>query len=131
MGDQRRSRKEESGAVLADHLESHVHDRLPVAPGEAAEKLVQLFEKFRRFARAAPFDAAGGDAFGRGWDLGRLFPVVKQLIHRNFESPRHLFEGLDAWDGVAILHTRDVTTLQAGALLDITSREVFLLADGA
>jgi hypothetical protein len=47
--DQRRCREEESGAVLADQLEGHVHDQLPVARREAAEKLVQPFEEFRRF----------------------------------------------------------------------------------
>ena len=121
----------ESRAVLADQLESHAHDQLPIICGEATEKLVQPFEELRRFTRATPFVVAGGDAFGEGRDLGRLFPFLKQLVHRNFESPRQLFERLDVRDGVAVLDTGDVTTLQAGALLDITLRKVFLLPDGA
>jgi hypothetical protein len=68
---------------------------------------------------------------GRDGDLGWLFPFAKQLVHRNFESPRQLFEGLDARDGVAVLDAGDVTALQSGALLDITLRKVFLLPDGA
>jgi hypothetical protein len=32
---------------------------------------------------------------------------------------------------VAVLHTRDLTTLQAGTILDIPLREVLLLANGA
>jgi hypothetical protein len=52
------------------------------------------------------------------------------------EKPRpipagQLFKRLDARDGVAVFHTRDVTALQAGALLNITLRKVFLLPNGA
>src|SRR5712664_3085246 len=95
------------------------------------EKLPQLLEEFRRFTRATPFVLIGGDASLEGLYLGRHFPVVKQLVERNFESPGHLFERLDARDGVAVLHTRDVATLQAGALLDVPLRKVFLLPDGS
>ncbi len=123
--------KEESGAILADQLEGHVEDQFPVFLRDAAEKLSQALKVTRGFSRVTPFGAIGGDAFWKGLDLGRLLAVVKKLVERDFESAGHFFERLDAGDSVAVLHTGDVTTLQAGALLDITLGEVFLLPDGA
>jgi hypothetical protein len=73
LGDQRRSRKEESGAVL-DQLESHVHDQLPIVCGEAAEKLVQPIEEFRRFTRAAHSTSPADMPFGRDGTSGGCSP---------------------------------------------------------
>ena len=68
----------------------------------------------------------------RSWcSLLKNFADSPELPHWNFESTRQLFERLDARDGVAVLDTGNVTTLQAGALLDITLRKIFLLPDGA
>src|SRR5260370_499766 len=121
----------ESGALLADQLERHVHDQLPVVLRETREKLLEVLKEFRRSTGAAPLVTIGGDAFREGPNLGWRFSVVKQLVERNFESAGHLFQRLDARDGVTVLHTRDVTALQAGAFLDIPLREVFPFPDGS
>src|SRR2546422_5892543 len=118
-------------ALLADHLKGHVHDQLAVVRGEAAEKLAEALEEFCRFTGAAPLVAFGRQARRERWRLGRRFPVVKKLVHGNFKSAGHFFQRLDARDGVAVFHTRDVAALEAGALLDVPLRKVFLLPDGA
>src|SRR3977135_4701279 len=81
-------------ALLAYHLEGHVHNQLAVRFGEAAEKLARAMEEFRGFAGAAPLVTVGGDACREGRYFGRRFPVVKQLAERNFERAGNLFESL-------------------------------------
>jgi hypothetical protein len=122
---------EESGAFLADHLKGQVHDQLAIAFGEAREKLAESLKKFRRFTGAAPLVAIGRHPWREGRRLRWRFPVVKELVHGNFEGAGQLFQRLDAWDSVAVLHTRDVAALEARALLDVPLRKVFLLPDGA
>jgi hypothetical protein len=79
----------------------------------------EALEKVCRLAGTAPLVAIRRHARWERTRLGRRFPVVKKLVHGNFESAGHLFQRLDARDGVAILHTRDLATLQASALLDV------------
>src|SRR5258707_8598863 len=98
-----RTAKGESGAILADHLERHVHDQLSVLRRETAEKLAEALEKFRRFTGIAPLVAIARDAFGHGLQFGRGFAVVEKLVERDFESAGHFFKRLDARDGVAVL----------------------------
>jgi hypothetical protein len=123
--------QEESGALLADHLKGQVHDQLAVVCGEAAEKLVEAPEEFRRFAGTAPRIASGGHARREGRGLGRRFPIVEELVHGNFEGAGHFFQRLDARDGVAVLDTRDVAAFETGAFLDVPLRKVLLFPDGA
>jgi hypothetical protein len=118
-----------SRALFADHLECHVHDQLAVGFGEAAEKAAEPVEEFCGFAGTAPLVA--GHALGGRGDLRWRFPVVKKLVHGDFEGPGHFFESLDAGDGVAVLDTGDVASLEAGALLDFALRKIFLLAYGS
>ena len=123
--------EKESGAVSANQLERHMEDQLPVGFGHPPEKLAQPLKKSRGFAGAAPLIPFGRGVFREGRNFGRRFAVVEELVHRNFEGAGHLFKRLDARDGVAVLHTRDVATLQASALLNVPLREIFLLADSA
>ncbi len=94
----------ESGTVSAYQLEGHVKDQLPVSLRDAPEKLTQPLKKLGGFAGLAPFITLAG--------------------------ARQLFERLDARDGVAVLDSGDVATLQASAPLDVPLRYVLLLADG-
>jgi hypothetical protein len=102
-----------------------VHDQLEVVLGKAAEKLAEAREEFRGFAGTAPLFTLIRDAFEEGRNLRRRFPVIKELVQGNFECPGHFLQRLDAREGVAVLHPRDVTAEQAGALLDVTLRKAF------
>jgi hypothetical protein len=53
------------------------------------------------------------------------------LIKWAFESARQLFQRLDGRDRVAILDTGNITTEEAGALLDITLGKFLFLAQSA
>src|SRR5260370_20219387 len=121
-----RAPKKESGAILAGQLEGHVEDQFSVFLRDAAEKLSQPLKETRGFTRVTPFEAISGDAAREGLDLGRPFAVVKQLVERNFERTGHFFERIDAGDGVAGLHTGDVTTFQARAVLYITLQQCYV-----
>jgi hypothetical protein len=107
-----------------------MHDQLAVFIGDATEELAEAFEEFGRFAGAAPLVLARGHARWKRRNFRRGFPVVEKLVHRNFEGARHFLQSLDARDGVAVLHARDLAALEASALLDIALRKVFLFADG-
>src|SRR5258708_34934960 len=124
-------RKKKSRPPLADHLKGHVHDEFAIIRREAAKKLAEALKEFCGLTQTAPLVAIGGYSGWKRWGLGRRFPVVKKLVHGNLESPGHFFKSLDTWDGVAVLHTRDVATLEASALLDVPLRKVLLLPDGA
>ncbi len=102
-------------AFLAHYLKSHVHDQLTVLRGEAAEKLAEALKKFRGLTGTAPLIAIGRQARRERRGLWRGFPIVKKLVHGNFESAGHFFECLDTRDGVTVLHTRNVAALEAGA----------------
>jgi hypothetical protein len=108
-----------------------MQDQLAVGRGDPAKKLAQPLKKFCGFTGAAPFIAFGGAVLRQRRDLGRGFAVVEELVHGNFEGARQLFKRLDTRDGVAVLHTGDVATPQARALLDVSLREIFFLANGA
>jgi hypothetical protein len=77
--------EEESGALFADQLKGHVPDHLAVVLGEAAEKFAGA-GRISRIRRSCPLATLIGGALGERGHLGRRFPVVKQLVHGNFES---------------------------------------------
>src|SRR6266567_2761063 len=118
--------KPESGALLADQLESHVHDQLAIVLVDAAEQRPQAVEETRVFTLAAPVVALQLNPLGEGRRFGRRFAVVEQLVERNFESSSQLFERLDGGNSVAVFHARNVAALQPSALFDVALREVFL-----
>src|SRR6266567_3804086 len=118
--------KPESGALLADQLESHVHDQLAIVLVDAAEQRPQAVEETRVFTLAAPVVALQLNPLGEGRRFGRRFAVVEQLVERNFESSSQLFERLDGGNSVAVFHARNVAALQSSALFDVALREVFL-----
>jgi len=112
----------ESGTVSAYQLEGHVKDQLPVSLRDAPEKLTQPLKKRGGFAGLAPLISLEGSAFRQGRYFGPRVAVVEQLVHRNFEGARQLFKRLDARDGVAVLDSGNVATLQASALLNVPLR---------
>ena len=126
-----KSMAQTSGAVFADELKGHVHDELAVAFADAAEKIAQALEITRGITVAAPFLAVGLDAFRERRRLGWLFALVEKLVERNFEGAGQFFESLNGGNSVAVLDAGNVATLEAGALLDVTLREVLLLPHGA
>jgi hypothetical protein len=63
-----------------------VEDELAVFIGEAAAKLTQAVQEVRGLTVSSSFGTVGGEVFREQWNVGQSFPVVKELVHGNFES---------------------------------------------
>src|SRR5205814_10665121 len=59
--------------------------------------------------------------------LRGLCAFVEELIKRDLESTRQLFQRLNSRNGVPILDARNVAAKQAGALFDVALRELLFL----
>jgi len=67
----------------------------------------------------APNDVICGLSLRKIGQLGRLFSVVEELIHRDFEGAGKLLQRLNTRNCVAIFDTGHVATEQSCLLLNI------------
>jgi len=107
-------------------------NQLPVLRGEAPEKLAEALKKFAgspELPHSCYWQTAGGSAGGSGGAL----PIVKKAGTWEISRARAIFSSvLDTRDGVTVLHhANTVAALEAGALLDVPLRKLFLFPDGA
>src|SRR5207302_1859107 len=92
---------------------------------EARHELVQVNGIL---SSTAPRAAVGRSLFEKVRDAKRLIAVIKQLIQRDFKSPRHLLQRFNGWDCVAIFDARNVAAQQPRSLFDISLGELFIFA---
>src|SRR5208283_1162865 len=109
------------------HLLRHGHQKLPVGVRCFAQTLCQLVKIRCLLALASPHDVVRGLSLKKIRQLGRFLAVVKQLVQRDFESPRQLLQRLNGRHGVPVLDARDITPQQACSLLDISLRKLLFL----
>lgn len=112
------------------HFLGHEEKKLAIPVSSLAQQTTKLAEKARILTRAAPGGVVGRPALGKIRRFGRLFSIVKKLVHGNFQSPGHFLQCFNSRNGMAVLNARDVTTKQSCPLLDISLREVFILPQG-
>ncbi len=116
-------RKKEAAQLPSAHLCRHMQQHQAVALRDPPKRPAKLPQRARIFSGGAP----GVDSlFSNTWYagcFGRLFAIVEQLIHRDFESSCEFFKRLNRWYGVAVFHARDVAALQSCACFDIALRE--------
>src|SRR5258708_35666735 len=58
--------------------------------------------------------------------LGGFFPVVEQLVDRDFQSASEFLKRLDGRHGVPVLDPRDVATQESRPFFNFALRELFL-----
>ena len=62
------------------------------------------------------------------WQLRGLVAFVEELIKRDLESTRQLFQRLNSRNGMAILDAGDIASQQASALFNVALGEFLFLA---
>src|SRR5579872_1702953 len=90
-----------------------------------AEQLTELREQTCILALGSPF--VSGLALRKSRQLGRIFAIVEQLIHRNFQGACELLQRLNCRNGMSMLHTGDIAAKQTCPLLDLALRELLFL----
>ena len=55
--------------------------------------------------------------------LGVAVSGVKNLVQLQIKRLGYPFQSLDGWNGVAVLHTRNVTTEQSGSIFEVSLGE--------
>jgi len=113
------------------HFLGHIQEQFAIFLISFTQQAAELVEIARLFSGTAPGDIVGRLALGEVRKLRRLFAVVEELIKWAFESTRQLFQRFDGRDRVAILDAGNITTEEAGALLNITLGEFLFLAQSA
>src|SRR5580693_2117685 len=105
----------------SDHFLGHEHQQAPVARANSLEKPAEIVQDAGILAGAAP----RGITFLLQREirqLGRFLAIIEKLVQRNFQRARHLFQGFDGRNSMAILDAGNVATQQSGAFLDISLR---------
>src|SRR5712692_8780474 len=109
---------EPSTSLQSRHLLCHEQHHSQVIFVHAAEQAAKLRKQYCFFALAAPCNVVSGPALRELWQLGRLFALVEELVHRNFEGAGELFKRLDSGNRVSILNARNVATKQSRSFFD-------------
>jgi len=73
----------------------------------------------RIFARVAPQYVVSGLPLQKIRQLGRLFALIKQFAHRDFQGASHFLKCFDIGDRVSVFDMRNVTTEQSRLLLNV------------
>src|SRR5436190_22592350 len=58
-------------------------------------------------------------SFAQIWQRRWFVSLVEQLVKGNFQGRRESFQGLERRNGMAVLHSRDVTAQQSRTFLDV------------
>src|SRR6267378_1465062 len=111
-----------AGKLTLGHFLRHAQNELTILFVCFAQQAAKLTQKPTIFPRATP-KVFVRLALGKVWQLGRLLTIVEKLVHGNFQSPSHLFQGFNRGNGMAILHAGNVTTKQARALFNVALGE--------
>src|ERR1700693_3473606 len=107
-------------AVPLRHLLSHEHQDFSVAFFRATKKAAKLVKPTCILSRATPQNIVGVLPFREIRQLGRLFSVVEELIHRDFEGTGELFKRLYSWNSVAVFDAGHVATKESRLLFNVT-----------
>src|SRR5215475_2404260 len=102
-------KREKSGLPVRDFL-GHVENQFAILFIGLAQQAAKLVEVTCLFAGASPRNVVRRLALRQIRQLRRLFTVVEQLIERDLECARQLFQRFNGGDGVAIFYARDVAT---------------------
>jgi hypothetical protein len=113
------------------HFLGHIQQQLAVLVVRFAQQAAKLVEIAGLFSRSTPGDVVRRLALGEIRELRWFFTIVEELIKWAFESARQFFQRLNGRNGMAVLDTRDITTKETSALLDITLGEFLFFAQSA
>src|ERR1700692_588998 len=108
-----------SNGLPTCHLLSREHQDCPIAFCRSTKKAAKLVKPACIFSGAAPCSIVSSLARLNIWQLGRLFAIVKKLVHRDFEGTGKLLKRLDGRDRVSIFYTRNVGAKHSRSFLDL------------
>src|ERR1700687_6143766 len=112
------SRPFSSNSLPPRHFLCHEQHHSQVTFPHAAEQAAELGKEACFFALAAPYNVVSRLALGKIRQLGRLFAIVEELVHRDFEGAYKFPKRLDSRNCVSVFDTRDVTAKQSRSLFD-------------
>jgi len=113
------------------HLLGHVKKKPSVRFFYLRQKPPESPEKPRILALAAPGNIVRRLPLGKARQFWRFFSIVEKLVERNFHRSSKFLQRLNCWDSVAVFDTRDITTQQTCALLDVALRKLFCFSKQA
>src|ERR1700674_1725931 len=90
------------------HFLCHEQHQSQVTCIHAAEQAAELAKQACILALTSPHNIIGILALGQVWQLGRLFAVVEELVHRDFKSASHFLKRFYRGNSVSVFDTGDV-----------------------
>src|ERR1700692_197311 len=116
-----------SNGLPTCHLLSREHQDCPIAFFRSTKKAAKLVKPTCIFSGASPCSVVSSLALRniprRGW----FFPIIKELIYRDFKSTGQFLKRLDRRDRVSVFHTRNVGAKQSRSFLDLALCKILLL----
>lgn len=109
------------------HFLGHVKKKLAVTIFNLAQQATKSVEIAGILTGAAPSNVVGGLSLQEIRQRRWVLALVEDLVERTFERASKLFQRLDGGNSLTILDAGDITTKQAGPLLDVALGEFLFL----
>src|ERR1700680_1523814 len=116
-----------SNVLPPRHLLSREHQDFPIAFCRSTKKAAKLVKPTYIFSGAAPCRIVSSLELRNIRQSGWFFPIIKELIYRDFKSTGQFLKRLDRRDRVSVFHTRNVGAKQSRSFLDLALCKILRL----